>query len=1031
MASFLRSRQAGIQTDLSAGILPGSFAPFEQSRHGINSQISCIAYDPVQSLLAVGTTSSRFGPAQIYLFGHSRVTRTLTPPRAGPASSAPHVPHAHAHAAKDPTTIRHLSFVANRLVSLDSHGELALWDLDRGVQVAKSAYGRVSCVVTDPGLDWAFVGVGSGGGEVWAFDLDRERPAAGWRLPNFWRVRERELDPRGLGRLTGLGVGAELVALQLHPRDIGTLLIGYGQGAVVYSFKANRPVKFFEYVVPAGAPGGDGMGVGGVRRPRLTHAVWHPTGTFFLTAHEDGSLVFWDPKDGRIVAARSLTETGVHLPGAKPAKGVPVVPFQRVSWCCKQNPDDTALLVAGGYAVDSAQRGLTFLELGPTPIYATSSWEVLTTHFEAKRRITLPIPPGAEVADYCLVPRSSPYFHGAQDPIAILVMLTNGEVLTVTFPSGYSISPTNMLHPSLSFVHPFVQKMAVSSMPRERWLGLAETRDQGDKILQGGAPAPRRRKPGCDVRNIIQVAHADSTIRVWDVGYDDDIENPAQLQVDVARALDRYEDVNITAVAMADATGELVAGTRTGEVVVYKWGVNRHYGNDATRPLDPNPGGLSDASSRAEPTLKEGLQPYVLHEMMQGPISVAAVSDVGFVAVGSEGGFLSVIDMRGPSVIFQGSVAELVKEEKRSSFLKHSSRNQAAARAEFPTVIAFGVMTLEGDGYSSIDCFVGTNLGHVATFKILPAGQSYSVQFAGSAKVGGDKVIAICPVNSETGQLATATGPAVAGLRHEKQVPGVLVVVTQTEIRVFKPATAKGASKSFDDQLCDAARVAEFPGLHQQPSIAVIAVFGDRTVRAYSLPALKEIGRAPLPMLDPSRTLATAISRTGELFGWTGPAEIAVLPVWAGLGPMPPPPPHHDTLINPQLALPPRPTISNLQWISGTQYVSPTDLDLLVGGEDRPPSKRMMAAAAAEKGGAGYGAAGGGGGGGGGLGDEPEGWGQYLTRQLNERTEKLSMVDDAMNRLQETSQGWAEDVNKYVKKSKRDVLLGGVKKSLF
>jgi hypothetical protein len=207
--------------------------------------------------------------------------------------------------------------------------------------------------------------------------------------------------------------------------------------------------------------------------------------------------------------------------------------------------------------------------------------------------------------------------------------------------------------------------------------------------------------------------------------------------------------------------------------------------------------------------------------------------------------------------------------------------------------------------------------------------------------------------------------------------------------------------------------------------VALVAVFGDRSTRAYSLPALKELGRATLPMLDPSRTISTVISRTGDILGWTGPSEMAVLSVWpssssssaaaAGL---------EDTLINPELTLPPRPTISNLQWISGTQYVSPTDLDLLIGGEGRPPSKRMMEAAAAERGMAGGAAAGGSGG-------SQEGWGEYLTRQLNERTERLNMVDDAMSKLQETSSGWAEDVNKFVKRQKRDVLLGSVKKSLF
>ena len=39
MASFLRSKQAGIQNDLSASIRPELFAPDDQARYGINSQI--------------------------------------------------------------------------------------------------------------------------------------------------------------------------------------------------------------------------------------------------------------------------------------------------------------------------------------------------------------------------------------------------------------------------------------------------------------------------------------------------------------------------------------------------------------------------------------------------------------------------------------------------------------------------------------------------------------------------------------------------------------------------------------------------------------------------------------------------------------------------------------------------------------------------------------------------------------------------------------------------------------------------------
>ncbi|KAI1019531.1 hypothetical protein LB505_000380 [Fusarium chuoi] len=36
-----------------------------------------------------------------------------------------------------------------------------------------------------------------------------------------------------------------------------------------------------------------------------------------------------------------------------------------------------------------------------------------------------------------------------------MVLLSSGELITLSFPSGYPISPTNQLHPSVSFVHPF------------------------------------------------------------------------------------------------------------------------------------------------------------------------------------------------------------------------------------------------------------------------------------------------------------------------------------------------------------------------------------------------------------------------------------------------------------------------------------------------------------------------------------------------------------------------------------------------
>lgn len=65
------------------------------------------------------------------------------------------------------------------------------------------------------------------------------------------------------------------------------------------------------------------------------------------------------------------------------------------------------------------------------------------------------------------------------------------------------------------------------------------------------------------------------------------------------------------------------------------------------------------------------------------------------------------------------------------------------------------------------------------------------------------------------------------------------------------------------------------------------------------------------------------------------------------------------------------------------------------------------------------------------AGTSQEGWGDYLTRQLNERTEKLNLMGDSMNNLEDQSAGWAEDVSKYISKQKRNVILGGITGKFF
>jgi syntaxin-binding protein 5 len=173
--------------------------------------------------------------------------------------------------------------------------------------------------------------------------------------------------------------------------------------------------------------------------------------------------------------------------------------------------------------------------------------------------------------------------------------------------------------------------------------------------------------------------------------------------------------------------------------------------------------------------------------------------------------------------------------------------------------------------------FVGTNQGRFITFKLLPeAPGRYAVKLAGSTTFD-QRIISVSPVNAETGTPASATQEAVASLRTGAQVNGVVIVVTQAAARVFKPASAKGANKAWDEYICYSAAVVRY----QAYGHALLGLFGDGCAKIFSLPALKEIASGYVAnVLDVRRFADAIITPTGDICGWTGPSEIAMINVW-------------------------------------------------------------------------------------------------------------------------------------------------------
>jgi syntaxin-binding protein 5 len=150
------------------------------------------------------------------------------------------------------------------------------------------------------------------------------------------------------------------------------------------------------------------------------------------------------------------------------------------------------------------------------------------------------------------------------------------------------------------------------------------------------------------------------------------------------------------------------------------------------------------------------------------------------------------------------------------------------------------------------------------------------VSFAGFAALE-DRVIHIAPMDADIGSPAYASQSAVSGLRTGYKVNGVVVVTTISGAWIFKPATVKGAHKSWDQNFCDAASVTHV----ESHGYALVGLFGDGYAKAYSIPGLKEIGATKVSdILDVKRLSEAVVSPTGDVFGWTSPSEMAILNVW-------------------------------------------------------------------------------------------------------------------------------------------------------
>ncbi|KAF9124844.1 hypothetical protein BGW39_007856 [Mortierella sp. 14UC] len=458
--------------DLSAHLDLENMFFCETRRFGLPALISAMAVDPVQGLLASGTFKGAIA-----------------------VSGAPEV--ACFLELEEAVSVKMMTFQpgAPVLIVVDAKNAITVFDLIKKQRLfVRNARSVVTCIELLSGSNWLLHGLKDGTIDV--FDVYRGQPVP-YRIPNILPEGSRH---------------SLVISIKTHPTDSNQLLIAYNTGIILWNLKLKTVVRAFIYEVPPGAMGGvavgDGSGMFGMNESRYPHVTvisWKPNGLGFVSGYDDGCFVFWDISEERPVLARTIHEIQVNVPGIKPAferNTNQFVPIYQLTWCLHENKEDTTLIVAGGTgSVDMF--GLHIFDYPAKADYR-----------RPKKHQVLNM--DTDILDFLVVPRSSPWYGGAFDPIAILVLTNRGGVRAFEF--GQHNSPRT-IPACLSLVGPrLILSKVYGPLPQDLYYELIQGRPRTE-------PPPRVPLHGMRLapvdesrlsRDILVTAHDDHSIRFWE-----------------------------------------------------------------------------------------------------------------------------------------------------------------------------------------------------------------------------------------------------------------------------------------------------------------------------------------------------------------------------------------------------------------------------------------------------------------------------------------------------------------------------------
>ncbi|KAF9360779.1 hypothetical protein BGX26_007730 [Mortierella sp. AD094] len=459
--------------DLSVNLDVEGLSFCETRRYGLPAHISSVAVDPVQGLLACGTFKGA-------------IAVTGAPDVAGYLEL------------NEAVSVKMMVFQPGVpvLIAVDAKNAITVFDLIKRQHIfVRNARNIVTCIELLSGSNWLFHGLKDGTIDV--FDVYKGR-AVSYRIPNIL--------PEGKKH-------SLVVSIKTHPTDNNQLLIAYNTGVVLWNIKQKAVMHTYIYEIPPGAMGGiaPGSGMHGMNESRYPYATviaWRPDGHGFVSGYDDGCIVFWDIKQERPILARTIYEVQVNIPGIRPVYERDVsqsMPIYQLSWCLQENREDSALIVAGG-ASQPGVYGLNVFDFPNKPDYGCPRrHHTVTTE--------------SDILDFIVIPRDSPWFNGALDPVSIVVLTDLGGVKAFSFDATHT---PQTIPSTLLFADPsLVLAKTYGQLPQEIYDRLVYGLNSSQNFAHPyRIPLRGVRLAQCDesrlCRDILVTAHSDLSVRFWE-----------------------------------------------------------------------------------------------------------------------------------------------------------------------------------------------------------------------------------------------------------------------------------------------------------------------------------------------------------------------------------------------------------------------------------------------------------------------------------------------------------------------------------